>query len=49
MNDKIGLLWNLGRKDTDLSSVTDVAAFDYIPKSSEVISAMYRTDPAPVT
>lgn len=49
MSYRSGLLPNLGRKHTDLSSVTDVAAFDYIPKSSEVISAMYRTDPGPVT
>jgi hypothetical protein len=49
MKYKTGLLPNLGRKHTDLSSVTDVAAFDYIPKSSKVISAMCRTDPAPVT
>ncbi|MFJ2033793.1 hypothetical protein [Streptosporangium sp. NPDC087985] len=34
---------HLGRKHTYSSPVTDVAAFDYIPKSSEVISAMSGT------
>jgi hypothetical protein len=40
---------NLGRKHTDFSYVTDVAAFGYIPKSSEVISAMSGTKPGAVS
>ncbi|GGQ09121.1 hypothetical protein GCM10010140_44100 [Streptosporangium pseudovulgare] len=44
-----GSFWNLGRKHTDLSSVTDVAAINYIPESSEVISAMCRTERVPVS
>lgn len=49
MHYKSGPLPNSGRKHTDLSSVTDVAAFDYIPKSSKVISVMCRTDPGHVS
>ncbi|GLW06605.1 hypothetical protein Misp01_17350 [Microtetraspora sp. NBRC 13810] len=47
--DSLGPLPNLGQKLTDLSSVTDVALNDYALKSSEVISAMFRTGPRVVS
>ncbi|GHH69721.1 hypothetical protein GCM10017673_20630 [Streptosporangium violaceochromogenes] len=46
---KGGNFMNSGRKKTDLSSVTDVAVFSDIPKSSKVISAMCGTGPGAVS